>query len=267
MEEAEPANLLESYHLLSFDVLDSTNEEAKRHADNGGTHGAVIWAHRQTSGRGRMGREWVSPEGNLYVSVLLQPHCGLKERTQLAFLTAVAMVDTLEPILEEVGEVSCKWPNDILLDGKKIGGILLESFQTTNDFGRVQEWVVIGLGLNITQHPESGTRYPATSLKAAGIELISAKIVLSRFVYNFIMRYDAWQETDFSDVRDAWLESAFGVNELIHVEVGDEKVTGVYEAIDDQGSLMLSVAGKPAIPINAGDVTFPAIEKTVIEDA
>lgn len=261
MEDA-PANLLESYHLLSFDVLDSTNAEAKRHAENGGTHGAVVWSHQQTSGKGRMGREWISPEGNLYVSVLLQPTCSLAERTQLAFLTAVAMLDTLEPILGEAGEVSCKWPNDILLDGKKIGGILLESFQTTNDFGRTQEWVVIGLGLNIMQYPESGLRYPATSLKAAGIELISAKIVLSRFVYNFIMRYDAWQEDGFASIREAWAEHAYGINELVHVEVGDEKVTGVYESIDDNGSLMLSVAGKPAIPINAGDVTFPSIEKT-----
>lgn len=260
--EDTPANLLESYHLLSFDVLDSTNEEAKRHAENGGTHGAVVWAHQQTAGKGRMGRDWVSPDGNLYVSVLLQPSCSIKERTQLAFLTAVAMLDTLEPILGEAGEVSCKWPNDILLDGKKIGGILLESFQTTNDFGRTQEWIVIGLGLNILHHPTSGTRYPATSLKAAGIELISAKIVLSRFVYNFIMRYDAWQENGFEDVRTAWVDKAYGINDLVHIEVGDENVTGVYESIDEHGSLMLSVAGKPAIAINAGDVTFPSIKKT-----
>ncbi len=259
--EDTPANLLESYHLLSYDVLDSTNEEAKRHADNGGTHGAVVWAHQQTSGKGRMGREWVSPDGNLYVSALLQPTCSLAERTQLAFLTAVSMLDTLEPILGKAGEVSCKWPNDILLDGKKIGGILLESFQTTNDFGRTQEWIVVGLGLNIMHHPESGMRYPATSLKAAGIELISAKIVLSRFVYNFIMRYDAWQEFGFSPIRECWEKAAFGMGEMVDVQVGDESISGIYESIDDAGCLMLRVNDEKVIPINASDVTFKSIEK------
>src|ERR1700733_4426211 len=123
-----PSNLLNDYHLLSFDTLDSTNEEAQRLAKGGGCHGAVIWAKKQTEGKGRMGRSWISSDGNLFVSVLLQPDKPLREFTQLSFVAAVATLESLEPLLEK-GKLQCKWPNDILLDGKKVGGILLESFQ------------------------------------------------------------------------------------------------------------------------------------------
>ncbi len=255
--EAPVVKLLESYHLLSYDILDSTNEEAKRLASNGATHGAVVWSREQTNGKGRMGRDWVSPEGNLYVSMLLQPQCDPKELTQLAFVTAVAATDTVGPMVGEECEVRCKWPNDVLLDGKKLGGILLESFSTTNDFGRTQPWVVVGMGLNITAHPEGKLRYPATSLKEAGIELISAKIVLSRFIYNFIMRYDHWQHEGFKDIRKAWCDSAYGIGTSVEVEVAEEVFKGHFEGIDETGRLMLTNDSKKPIAISAGDVRFP----------
>ena len=124
------ANLLNDYHLLSFDELDSTNEEAKRLAKGGGHHGAVIWAKRQTAGKGRLGRTWVSSQGNLYVSILLQPEKPLKELGQLSFVAAVAAIEALDALLPPGKRLQCKWPNDILLSGKKVGGILLESFHT-----------------------------------------------------------------------------------------------------------------------------------------
>src|SRR5271154_795990 len=119
------SNLLNDYHLLSFDALDSTNEEARRLANGGGCHGAVIWAKRQTEGKGRLGRVWISSEGNLFVSVLLQPDKPLKEFSQLSFVTAVAALEALEALIPEGRKLTCKWPNDILIDGRKLGGILL----------------------------------------------------------------------------------------------------------------------------------------------
>src|SRR5581483_4174921 len=123
-------NLLNDYHLLSYDELDSTNEEARRIAEGGGSHGAVVWAKRQTAGRGRMGRLWVSAEGNLFCSVLLAPKCNVDLAAQLSFVAAVAVAETLESIIPDGDAVNCKWPNDILLGSRKIGGILLESFET-----------------------------------------------------------------------------------------------------------------------------------------
>src|SRR5687768_11257196 len=122
------SDLLNDYHLLSFDSLDSTNEEAKRLAKGGGCHGAVIWAKKQSDGRGRMGRNWVSSEGNLFVSILLQPQKQQQELAQLSFVAAVAAIEALEALLTDGDKLRCKWPNDILLADKKLGGILLESF-------------------------------------------------------------------------------------------------------------------------------------------
>ena len=113
------SDLINDYHLLSFDSLDSTNEEAKRLAKGGGCHGAVIWAKKQTAGKGRMGRQWVSSEGNLFVSVLLQPEKSIQQNAELSFVAAVAVLEALEALVPE-GKLECKWPNDILLDGKKL---------------------------------------------------------------------------------------------------------------------------------------------------
>src|ERR1700684_3670193 len=112
MKSFAKPNLLNDYHLLSYDELDSTNEEARRLAEGGAAHGAVIWAKRQTAGRGRMGRLWVSAEGNLFCSLLLNPRCNLETAAQLSFVTAVATIDALRSIIpEEEENIHCKWPN------------------------------------------------------------------------------------------------------------------------------------------------------------
>ncbi len=192
--------LLNDYHLLSFDTLDSTNEEARRLAKGGGSHGAVIWAKRQTEGKGRMGRAWVSSEGNLFVSILLQPEKPLAELSQLSFVAAVAAIEALEALVPG-DRLQCKWPNDILLNDRKLGGILLESFQA-GDAGH--SWVVVGVGVNVDSHPPR-TEFPACCLKDAGVELVSAKIILSRFIHHFIERYNEWNVKGFAPVRKRWL--------------------------------------------------------------
>ena len=142
MKHAEKS-LLDDYHLLSYDMLDSTNSEAKRLAGGGASHGAVIWAKRQTAGRGRMGREWVSAEGNLYVTILLNPSQKLAECPQLSFVASLAVAETLEAIVPDASHIQCKWPNDVLAHGKKIAGILLESF-VTKELVTSRQWISIG---------------------------------------------------------------------------------------------------------------------------
>ena len=108
-------------------------------------------------------------------------------------MSAIAVIDTIGPIING-GELACKWPNDILLNGKKIGGILLESFETMNmapGHDNMVRWVVVGVGVNVDSCP-TNTDIPATFLKEAGVEIISAKIVLSRFIHHFITAYDLW---------------------------------------------------------------------------
>lgn len=248
-------NLIDDYHLLSYDVLDSTNEEAKRLAGGGASHGAVIWAKRQTAGKGRLGREWVSPEGNLFVSVLLSPDCDLPQCSQLSFVAALAAVETIQPIIPDDGNAQCKWPNDILYEGRKLGGILLESFTTPDEQGREKQWVVVGIGINIDHFPEN-TLFPATCLRASGVEIISAKIVLSRFVYNFIQAYDQWAHEGFEPIRRRWMEVAWRLGYPTDVAIGEQVVSGTFQGIDEYGRLMLQQAGNQIRTISAGEVLF-----------
>lgn len=251
-------NLLNDYHLLSYDELDSTNEEARRLAEGGGAHGAVVWARRQTQGRGRMGREWISEEGNLFCSLLLAPGCDIQTASQLSFVAAVAAVETIGPILPDGGDLSCKWPNDILLNGKKLGGILLESFETADmnpgKNGMVR-WVVVGLGMNIDTCPADAD-FPATFIKEAGVEIVSAKIVLSRFIHHFITAYDLWSKKGFAPIRKAWMEHAWRLGEEMTVRLPGETLKGTFEEIDNTGRLVLKVAKGKKVTVSAGDVFF-----------
>lgn len=246
-------DLLNDYHLLSFDSLDSTNDEAKRLAKGGGCHGAVIWAKKQSEGRGRLGRNWVSSDGNLFVSILLQPDKAESELAQLSFVAAVAAIEAMQPLLPDGDELSCKWPNDIILADKKLGGILLESFQSEP---KGKPWVVVGVGVNVEAYPPR-TEFPATCLKEAGVELVSAKIILSRFIHHFIDCYNEWDNKGFTGIRKKWMESAWGLDERLCARLPDSEKEGVCKGIDDDGTLILKLdSGKKEL-IHAGDI-FPA---------
>jgi BirA family transcriptional regulator, biotin operon repressor / biotin---[acetyl-CoA-carboxylase] ligase len=244
--------LLHDYHLLSFDSLDSTNEEAKRLARAGGSHGAVIWAKKQTQGKGRLGRNWQSSEGNLFVSVLLHIEKPLEELAQLSFVTAVAAREAIAPLLTDGNALQCKWPNDLLLEDKKLGGILLESFRTE---GGGAPWVVVGLGVNVDSFPPR-TEFPATCLRDSGVELVSAKIILSRFVHHFIERYDEWNAKGFAPIRKEWLAHAWGLKSRLLARLPDAEFEGIFEGLDGSGSLTLQLDGGKKQQIHAGDI-FP----------
>ena len=145
-----PAALPQGYALIALDEAGSTNDEAKARAAAGAPDGTVVWARQQRAGRGRRGRDWVSPPGNLYVSVILRPACEARHVAQLSFVAALAVLDLVDGPLP--GRARCKWPNDILVDGAKVAGILLES--ALEPGGRV-DWVVLGIGVNLASHPVS----------------------------------------------------------------------------------------------------------------
>ncbi len=249
MSQTAP-RLINDFHLLSYDEVDSTNDEARRLAEGGASHGAFIWARRQTAGRGRMGRRWISSEGNLFVSVLLKPEVATECLPELSFVSALATLDTLKPIVDEQCQLQLKWPNDILLDGRKVSGILLESFQ--DEHGVV--WAVVGLGINIEHHPDD-VAFPATCLKEAGVQIVSAKIVLSRFIHHFIQRYDAWIEEGFTPVRAAWREHGWRLGEEVQVTSGPDRVCGRFEDIDERGRLRLMMPDGARRIISAGDMS------------
>jgi BirA family biotin operon repressor/biotin-[acetyl-CoA-carboxylase] ligase len=255
MAKKAVSNLINDYHLLSYDLLDSTNAEAKRLAGGGAAHGAVIWAKRQTAGRGRMGREWVSAEGNLFVTVLLNPEMDMARCAQLSFVAALAVAETIEAIVEKPQKIACKWPNDVLFDGKKIAGILLEAFPTREAKGGSRQWISVGVGINVDSFPEH-VMFPATCLRDAGVEIISAKIVLSRFMHNFIQRYDEWANNGFAAIEEKWITRAYHLKKNLEVIVGEDQHHGTFEGIDASGQLLLRAKGGAITAIAAGDVFF-----------
>ena len=245
-------NLSSRYHLVSFERLDSTNEEACRLAREGAREFTIVCAREQTAGRGRRNRGWVSPPGNLYLSLILRPEKPLTETVQLSFVAAVALGETLDPFIPEGVDISYKWPNDVFLAGRKAAGILLESSSRRD---RVK-WLVLGLGLNLKSPPQDVST-PATSLKAVGAAGVTAMDMLERFCFCFEKCYTRWQEEGFPSLREAWLSRAQGLGGPIEVELEKERLSGTFLDLDASGALVLGQGGGVTRIITAGDVFFP----------
>ncbi len=181
----EPAPVLpEGFRLHRFDTVGSTNDEAKALARAGAAPGTLVWATEQTAGRGRRGRAWLSPPGNLYLSLVLRPDGAPSRAAQLGFVAALGLGDALAPLLGPALPLSYKWPNDLLVNGKKLAGILLES--ETSAAGGV-DFVVIGIGVNIRSMPDD-VEFPATSLAAEGVAGVTPPLLLAAFARHF----DGW---------------------------------------------------------------------------
>lgn len=236
-------------HLITFDSVGSTNEEAKKLAQSGAEAGTVVWARQQTAGRGRHGRSWASPPGNLYLSVIQRPDCRPADAPQMGFVTGVALAEALGRLCDI--PVALKWPNDLLVNGKKASGILLES--AANADGRM-DWVIIGTGVNVENNPSDLPE--VTSLHNEGAE-ISVETLLSTFLERLFSRIGQWQEHGFEPLREHWMSYALPVGTQMRVKLPDGDVLGRFSGIDARGSLLLGSDGE-ARRIDMGDV-FPVL--------
>jgi BirA family biotin operon repressor/biotin-[acetyl-CoA-carboxylase] ligase len=245
--------LAEDFRLVEMDVVDSTNEEAKRLACAGAEDGTLVWAHRQTAGRGRRDREWVSEPGNLFASLVLRPACAPMQAVQLTFVAALAVRDMLSTYLPGGDDIQCKWPNDVLVRGRKISGILLESSTAANG---VVEWLVLGVGVNLRHHPDIAGRHPATSLVAEGGGEVAASSALEQLTLAFAERRRLWLEGGFDAVRNDWLEHAYGLGETARIELESGSHSGSFLGIDESGALRLTGDGCAERLFAAGEVTF-----------
>jgi BirA family transcriptional regulator, biotin operon repressor / biotin---[acetyl-CoA-carboxylase] ligase len=239
------------YALKTFDVLDSTNEEAKRLGTAGQAGPIWISAARQTAGRGRRGRVWESPTGNLAATLLLHPGRPAAECAQLSFVAAIAASDMLATFASEA-EFRVKWPNDVLADGRKIAGILLES---ASQGGDPPQWLAIGIGVNLVTHPE-GTEYPAISLSRLVATPPSRDDALLHLAADFAKWYEIWRGEGFAAIRDAWLARAAGLGKRIVARLSQEETSGVFEGINDAGALLLRERTGRVRAIPAGEVFF-----------
>ncbi|MBW6532089.1 biotin--[acetyl-CoA-carboxylase] ligase [Sphingomonas sp. RRHST34] len=223
----------------------STNADLRSFARDGyGEHGLWLRADRQTAGRGREGRAWDSPVGNLYASTLVRLAAGDPPAPTLALVAAVALEETVRAALPDAAALRLKWPNDLLLDGAKLSGILLE---------RVDEWVVIGFGVNVAHHPELADR-ATTSLCAAGATSDAATLQ-SELAATLAHWHARWREEGLGPVAERWRERAHPPGTELRARLPDGgEWHGRYETLDPGGALVLRLADGSRRVMHAGDI-------------
>jgi BirA family biotin operon repressor/biotin-[acetyl-CoA-carboxylase] ligase len=242
----------QGYGKIQHNELDSTNSEACRLAEAGEPGPLWITAAYQTAGRGRRGRAWDSGSGNLAATLLLRPEAPAAVIGQLSFAAALATAEMAAHFAPQA-VIGVKWPNDVLANGRKLAGILLESGQ--DPAGR--RWLAIGIGANLVSFPQ-GTEFPATSLVELGLPDIAAPLpddALAVLAARFAYWYDAWMSEGFETVRTAWLARAQQLGAPIRARLPHETRTGVFEGIDAAGALLLNEQGQ-VLAIAAGEVFF-----------
>jgi BirA family transcriptional regulator, biotin operon repressor / biotin---[acetyl-CoA-carboxylase] ligase len=221
--------LPDGWTLVALETVASTNDEAGRLAEAGAAEGTVVWARTQTGGRGRRGRHWASPVGNLYCSTVLRPDCPAPRAAELGFVAALAVAD----MIPAGRAVRVKWPNDVMVDGGKIAGILLES--AIGQSGHV-EYVVAGIGLNIGFAPQlPDMRYPGALLGSD----VSVEQALEQLTHALAQRLDEWHQAGFDVVRQAWLAKAGPLGMEVDVKLSEGVVRGRFAGIDREGALLL----------------------------
>lgn len=248
------ARFPDNYHLIALDEVDSTNEDTRRRIRDGALPGTVVWARQQTAGRGRRGRPWSSPSGNLFLSIAVQPNCPRSDAAQLSFLAAVVVAETVAAQVPAERRVTLKWPNDVLVEGAKISGILLEG---ENDPGNGPPWVIVGIGVNVESSPDN-TPYPATNLRLEKSETLDISPLVEALVTQWADWYARWEDGGFSVIRAAWLARAHNLNGRIIAKLPQETIEGRFVDLDVNGELVLETPVGRVMHINAADIYFPA---------
>jgi BirA family biotin operon repressor/biotin-[acetyl-CoA-carboxylase] ligase len=233
-----------------LEFVDSTNAEARRRAEAGDLGPVWISARQQTEGRGRRGRSWSTGDGDLAATLLTLTDRPPAEAAQVSFITALAVADLVQTWLKPE-TVRLKWPNDVLVEGRKIAGILIESGR--RDDGRL--WLAIGVGVNLAQTPQD-TERPATSIAEAAGRAPAAAVALEALADRFAVWSTIWRDFGFRPIADAWTQRAYGLGQDCVARLGSETICGVAEGLEPDGALRLRLADGSLRRISAGDVFF-----------
>jgi len=241
------------YRLLAFDVVEgSTNTDAMERARAGAEANLWVVTAHQRGGRGRRGRSWEGPRGNLAASLLVEPRCEPGMTATIGFVAGAALHEAVRICAPHLADgLRVKWPNDLLINGGKASGMLLES----EVLPRGRRVVVIGMGVNVAAAPE-GAPYAVASLQQAGAHVNAASLfeALSAIWLEYFALWD--NARGMARIRDAWLARAHGVGGPVAIQFGDEVIRGVFETIDAAGQLVVRLPTGEARTITAGDVHF-----------
>ncbi len=231
---------IQEWEWIDYDVLESTNDTAKSFVSELKDRNIVITAMTQTKGRGRLGRNWISVKGNLFMSQIFRFQMKISDLVFISSLSVAQTVVSLAPNLQ----INIKWPNDVLLNGKKFCGILIES---ENDA------VVIGIGVNLINSPQdTEVIYPVTDLYKEGYN-ISRQQFLENYLQAFDNNMELYQQQGFAIIRQQWLQYAYNLQQKIGIRNSNTELIGRYKGIDEKGFLLLEQDNK-IIKISAGDV-------------
>ncbi len=256
--------LSRGYRLEGFDTIGSTSSEALARARAGDAGRLWVVAGAQSAGHGRRGRAWQTPPGNLAASLLLIAAPGEALPATLGFAAGLALESAIGACAPGLSiriaadraedarvRVRLKWPNDVLVDGAKVAGILLEAATVPGG----PNGIVIGMGVNVRHAPE-GVPYPATSLDACGAET-RAERLFEELSDAWVAQQELWDlGRGFRAVRDRWLDRAAGIGAPVAVRIGEDVLRGTFETIDEEGRLVVRRADGSAQSISAGEVHF-----------
>jgi BirA family biotin operon repressor/biotin-[acetyl-CoA-carboxylase] ligase len=251
--------LPEGWCLKKFETLDSTMDEVRRliKADEGIEEGLVILADEQLKGRGRRNRPWETLRGNLHCSILIEIKGDFSSISEISFVSALAVGKTLTCYLTDPSLLSYKWPNDVLVNKKKISGILLE---TEKSLQTQKEWLIDGIGVNLVAAPQN-VIYPATSLKQEDQREVLVEEFLERLVFNLHEKLLFWRQHGFEEIRREWLLCAEGLGQIIRVRCPQKDkencfIEGRFLDLDAQGRLLLEGNDGKQTALTMGDVFF-----------
>ena len=219
------------FHIQHHERIGSTNDEVRRLAASGAPHGTVVHADEQVAGRGRFGRTWFSPPGNLYLSVLLRLDLPPARGPELSFVTAITVADAVDALLPKQNRATLKWPNDVLVNDGKIAGILIES---------VDDAQIIGIGVNVLEAPRNAPYKTSTLVGAGGIATVDgARDIL---LDGLAKHLESWTEHGFEPIRAAWLARAHPIGTPLRASIGGRTEEGVFAGLDEGGAMLLDTA-------------------------
>jgi len=242
--EAQLSRRLNGVPVRAFRRVSSTMEIAHQLAADGAPEGTLVLAERQETGRGRLGRTWISPEGGFYGSLILRPKRPAADIPQLSLVAGLAAA-------EAIRDAAClypsiRWPNDLLLRGLKVGGILTEARAGA---------VVVGIGINVSTDP-SQLPEGSTSLAAEGVSHVSREDILAGLCRRFLAWYDVWGREGFGPIRDAlrpWI-GLFG--HVVHITAGSDGFEGTAQDLDEEGRLVVRMDSGVRRAFDMGEVTL-----------
>ena len=236
-----------------FADVTSTNDVAKELAAQGAEEGTIVIAETQTHGRGRFGRRWMSPKGGIWFSTILRPEVTPQDALKLTLMAAVAVARVIRKTLKLNAEI--KWPNDVLIEGKKVCGILTE----TSTRGKLVDFVTVGVGINANIDTDSfpeNLRNSITSLKKELKEEVARERFLRALFEDLEHYYNLFMRREFDLILEEWRSLASFLGSYVKAVSYDEKIVGLAVDVDQSGALLIKTENGTVRRVTSGDVTL-----------